>query len=118
MSTVPSTPGDDQTPRPVTRPSDVPEGESISALIERWTALLLALVDVEHGLGEPQPGAAVHAMLLEHLAIGDAVASRLLGLRWSTARQALRHGVSLDDVAAAMGLAVHEVEVALARPPA
>lgn len=95
-----------------TTPCEVPDG-SYAEIVEAHLQHVQFLVHAHHGIGEPVPASdlAVHAVAA--LATQHALAERVLQTRWTTARDALTYGASLDDTATAMGLDVDEITFGL-----
>ncbi|MDN5919686.1 MAG: hypothetical protein L0I76_32075 [Pseudonocardia sp.] len=95
------------------RPGDVPALAPLGDVLSAVGRHRGRLVDAAHGLGEPQPAGQVAAHAVAALATAHALAERLLDGRWTDAADALAHGATLDQVAAAMGLDVVELRVGM-----
>lgn len=94
-----------------TTPHDVPNApyrEIADALVEH----IRFIFEAQHS-GSAVPAADIAAHAVAALATQHALADRILQSRWVTVRDALTHGATVDDVAAAMGLDVDEVVVGL-----
>jgi hypothetical protein len=96
----------------VTRPSDL-AGASLRELLDGYQAHLSALVNACHGVGELEPVGRLRADALDVLACGQALADRLLAMRWATVVDALTYSAPLAHVAAAVGLEPDEVSAGL-----
>lgn len=97
-----------------TTPHDVPDAP-YREIVEAYLRHVEFLVHAHHGIGEPVPAGDLAAHAIAALASQHAVAERVLHTRWTTARDALTYGATVDDVAAAMGLDPDEVTFGLSR---
>lgn len=92
----------------VTGPADL-AGLSRRELLDALDAHHRVLVDARHGIGNPQPPGRARAAALDALAYGRALAEAALRHEWLAQVEALEHGATLADVAAASGLDPDEV---------
>lgn len=97
---------------PPVRPGDV-AGASLRQLLDAYHAHFSPLVSARHGIGMREPVARLCADALDVLACGQALADRILAMRWVTVAEALGYGAPLAHVAAAMGLEPDEVAAGL-----
>jgi hypothetical protein len=96
----------------ITRPRDL-DGAGLRELLDGYEMHTSALVNHEHGIGRPEPVARLRSSALDALCIGAQVEQRMRNERWTTVRDALRLGASVDDVATALDLTVAEVTAGL-----
>jgi hypothetical protein len=96
-----------------TRPADLPLSATLGQLVEAYHAHAGRLVDARHGLGEPLTAEQLAAHAVAALAVQHVLAERVLWPRWCDVRDALAHGATIDQVAAALGLDEDEVAAGL-----
>lgn len=95
-----------------TTPADL-DGASRRHLLDSLTAHEGALVDARHGIGDPLPPDRLAGHALDALACARALATAALRWEWLAQLEALQHGATLGDVAAASGLTPDEVVAGL-----
>jgi hypothetical protein len=96
-----------------TRPGHIPHTASLRPVLDALHLHQGRLVDARHRIGDPVPAGqlARHAVAL--LAVEHALADRVLASRWVTAAEALTHGATIEQVAAAMDLTAVELTAGL-----
>ncbi len=88
-------------------------GASLNELLTAWHGHIGALVDARHGIGTPRPGARLRVHALDAIATGQALVDAVNASRWTNALDALTHGATVDELAAAAGLDADEVTLGM-----
>lgn len=94
-------------------PDDWAPNVSLRELVGDYLTHAARLVEAERHVGAPESREDVAGHALAAVAAQHAIAERVLHARWCNVRDALTHGASLDDVAAAMAVTTPEVVAGL-----
>jgi hypothetical protein len=97
------------------RPADVSSTAPLTTIATGLAGHEWVLVNARHGIGDPVPAEEVTQAASSALALQHALADRALDTGWVNARDALSHGATIDQVAAAMDLTPDEVAFGLGR---
>ncbi|MEV1295742.1 hypothetical protein [Pseudonocardia sp. NPDC049635] len=86
------------------KPADVPEFTPLEHMAQALSGHRAVLVDVRHGLGRERSRDEIADHALAAVAIGKRIASAAAAGLWCDGMDALAHGATLADVAAALDL--------------